>query len=150
MIHNPQKPRTLLVSLILLWLLPLSSHADPGEFSPSLFQFVPTLPDKGEGEGGGWQEAVTRLNFIDARHLVIKTWWCRVTVGMPLRTKTDGKISSKYAAQITADIATAATPETMGLRSEWMTADFCQKFKGVMLKLFGNHHATLGARVEAK
>lgn len=150
MTHRPQKTRTLLVSLALLWLLPLRSHADPGEFSPSLFHFVPTIPDDGRDKAGGWQEAVTRLNFVDARHLVPKTWWCRVTVGMPLRTMEDGRISPDYAAQVTANIATAAAPATMGLRSEWMTADFCQKFKDVMLNLFQKHHATLGARVQAK
>ncbi|HEX2570804.1 MAG TPA: hypothetical protein VH877_14700 [Polyangia bacterium] len=69
---------------------------------------------------------------------------------MPLRTKEDGRISPDYAAQITADVATAATPDTMALRSEWMTADFCQKFKDVMLSLFRKHHATLGVRVEAQ
>jgi hypothetical protein len=149
MIDRHPKTQALLVSLVLLWLLPLRSHADPSEFTPSLFHFVPTVPDRGEGKGGGWQEAVTRLNFIDVRHLVPKTWWCRVTVGMPLRTKMAGKISPDYAAQVTADIATVAAPITMRLRAEWMAADFCKRFRDTMLDQFETHYKALGARVEA-
>jgi hypothetical protein len=150
MINRSLKTRALLVSLVLLCFLPSRSHADPGEYSPSLFHFVTTIRDDGKEEGGGWQEAVTRLKFVDARHLVIKTWWCRVIVGMPLRARMAGRISPDYAAQVTADVAIVAAPVTMALRSEWMAADFCKRFRDVMIQSFRDHYKILGARVEAQ
>jgi hypothetical protein len=80
-----------------------------GAYPPSLFRFITTLPDDGQGKGGGWQVASARLDFVDARHLVPKIWTCLVEVGMPLRTMHDGKISAYYAAQVTAEIATEAS-----------------------------------------
>jgi hypothetical protein len=121
-----------------------------GEFSPSLFHFVTTVRDNGEGKGGGWQEAVTQLQFADGRHPIPHILRCQVKVGMPLRTKEDGRISPDYAAQITAELATAAMPTTVALKSKWMTAEFCKAFKDVMMGLFEEHHSTLGARVQAQ
>jgi hypothetical protein len=118
-------------------------------YSPSLFQFVTTIPDPGAGEVGGWQVATTRLNFIDARRLFVpKTWWCVVEVGMPLRTMHDGRIWARYAAQITADIATEASPRVMPRKSQWMQADFCIQFGDEMRRLFVKRYETIGARVE--
>jgi hypothetical protein len=123
--------------------VPLGTEA----YSPSLFQFVTTIPDDGKGAGGGWQVATARLNFVDARQLLMpKTWSCIVEVGMPLRTAADGRISARYAAQVTADIATEASPRVMLLKPQWMQADFCDQFGEEMLRLFRKRYRTLGAR----
>lgn len=119
-----------------------------GAFSPSLFHFVTTVPDKGTGKAGGWQVASARLNFVDTRYLVAQYWACWVEVGMPLRTERDGKISPADAALITADVATAAAPLVMQLQAEWMPVTFCQKYGEEMRRLFRERYKTVGARVE--
>ena len=124
--------------------VPLST----GAFSSSLFRFVTTIPDDGQGQGGGYQVASARLNFVDVRPFVPQTWSCLVQVGMPLRTEHDGTISSEYAAQITADVATAAAPLAMQRQSQWMPVAFCKKFGDEMRRLFREHYQTVGGRVE--
>ncbi|HEX2568355.1 MAG TPA: hypothetical protein VH877_02270 [Polyangia bacterium] len=119
-----------------------------GAFSPSLFHFVATVPDDGKDEGGGWQVATARRNFVDIRGLVPETWSCLVRVGMPLRTEHDGRISPERAAQLTADVATAAAPRTMQRETRWMPVDFCIRFGIEMRTLFAKKYETVGARVE--
>lgn len=120
-------------------------------YSPSIFQFATTIPDPGTGEVGGWQMATTRLNFVDARRLLVpKTWSCVVEVGMPLRTMHDGRISARYAAQITADIATEASPLVMQRRSQWLVADFCSEYGKEVLSIFRRRYPSLGVRAKGQ
>lgn len=118
-----------------------------GRFSSSIFKFVTTVKDDGKGEAGGWQQASAALNFVDTRFLASRAWSCRMTVGMPLRTLALGQISPESAAEMSADIATAASGDVMHRRPEWLTAEFCQALKDEMLSLFAEHHPYLGARV---
>lgn len=118
-----------------------------GRFSPSIFKFVTTVPDDGEGEAGGWQKASTDLNFVDTQTLIPHVWSCRITVGMPLRTVAHERISPESAAEMSANIATDASGVVMHSRPEWLTAEFCQALKVEMLAMFADLHPDLGARV---
>jgi hypothetical protein len=119
-----------------------------GAFSPSLFNFVTALPDRGTGKGGGWQVATAKLNFVDTRYLVPQYWSCLVEVGMPLRTEHHGKISPADAAQIAADVATEAATLVIQLQTEWMPVAFCKKYGDEMRRLFRERYKSVGARVE--
>lgn len=131
--------------------LPGAVPLNTGAFSPSLFRFVTTVPDDKKDEAGGYQKASARLRFVDSRNLLLpQEWWCQVDVGMPLRTEHAGRISPEYAAQITADVATEATPRVMQRQSQWMPVAFCIQFGVEMRKLFGEHYSTVGATAKAK
>src|SRR4051812_6097274 len=118
-----------------------------GRFSPSVFKFVTTVKDEGEGEAGGWQEASADLNFVDTQTWIPHAWSCRMTVGMPLRTVALGLISPESAAEMSANIATDASGVVMHSRPEWLAAEFCQALKIQMLSLFAKRYSQLGARV---
>ncbi len=126
---------------------PAVTPAGVGRFSPSLFRFVSVIPDDGKDEGGGWQEAAAVLKFIDGRHLIPAAWSCRVTVGMPFRTSSEGRITPEYAADVTATVATDASEAVMHRRSDWLPASFCAEFIGEMRTMFRERHRGLGARV---
>lgn len=117
-------------------------------FSPSVFKFATTLPDDGEGKAGGWQQATGTLTFYRWTSLLPETWSCMVTVGMPLRTELNGKISTQTAASVTAGVATQASFTVMGIKPEVPPGIFCFKFKEEMRSLLKKPPLdTYGARV---
>jgi hypothetical protein len=118
-----------------------------GGFSPSLFKFAPGVRDDGQDLAAGWQVANAELRFVDTRPVIPRIWSCHVTVGMPLRTAVLGRISPEAAAEMTADIATAASTRVMRSRQEWLSAEFCKAFKNEMNLLFFENHRGLGAKV---
>jgi hypothetical protein len=118
-----------------------------GRFSPSIFKFVTTVKDDGQGEAGGWQEASADLSFVDTRTFIPRSWSCHLIIGMPLRVAVLGRIAPDSAAEMSADIATDASGVVMHSRPEWLTAEFCQALKVEMQGLFGERHPHLGARV---
>src|SRR4051812_2340597 len=75
-----------------------------GGFNASEFKFVTTLPES--SPAGGWQVAKANLKFW-AIHLPPRAWQCPVTVEMPFRAEKMGRISSKRAATMSAEVATA-------------------------------------------
>lgn len=84
------------------------------------FHFAVIVKDDGEGEAGGWQDASAKLNFVttDDGHILPYFFRCPVTVGMPIRSKHNGRISAQYAARITAEVTTEIT-EAMMHERDW-------------------------------
>lgn len=117
-----------------------------GSFSSSLFKFNKTQED--DGVGYGWQVAEPTLKFVDGRQEPTQVWTCTLNVGMPLRTQKLGKILAQWAAETSAEVATAASSAVMHSRSAWTPAAFCKAFKDEMVTLFKSEHEGLGARVE--
>lgn len=118
----------------------------------SVFHFTETVKDDGEGEGGGWQEAIARLKFADWRRPFAPVFWqCPIKVGMPLRNKWIGRISASSAATITARAATDATESVMHSRQSWARQEpaYCREFYAEMRKILNPVTHPLGARVEA-
>jgi hypothetical protein len=147
MIRSSPKRWALTAAVVLL--LAAMPAAAIGSFSRSLFRFRVTVKDDGKAEPGGWQEATTQLNFVDARLLLPKTWSCRVTVGMPLRSSAYGRISTDSAAEMSASVATDASQRVMHRQPEWLTAEFCRAFIIEMKDLFRKNYPGLGAKVSA-
>ncbi|WP_437596553.1 hypothetical protein WMF28_28700 [Sorangium sp. So ce590] len=116
-----------------------------GGFDASDFPFV-TLVGHHGGGAGGWQEAKANLHFwrlTFPRRL--RRWDCSVTVGMPLRSTSMGKISSKRAAAMSAKLATEAMRP---LDYKRPTAMFCRELREKMEELFALRYPKLGARVK--
>ncbi len=100
-----------------------------GGFSSSLFQFTVLVSDDGMGRGGGWQVATTTLKFRDFEYVTDpKSWECRITVGMPIRSTTNGIILPEDAAAISAARATFAS-SMVRRQAEWPVKElFCRAF----------------------
>lgn len=118
-----------------------------GGYSASLFKFKTTVPDDGEGLGGGAQQASTSLNFVDGRQDPPQSWSCSLTVELPIRTSTRGVISASKAAEMSAEAATVASGLVMHSRDSWLPASFCIKFKEGMQKTMAALYPGCGARV---
>lgn len=118
-----------------------------GAYSPSQFKFKTTVPDDGEGLGGGAQQAATSLDFIDGRQTPPQAWSCSLTVELPIRTSTRGVISPSKAADMSAESATLASGILMHSRDSWLPASFCIKFKEGMQKTMAALYPGCGARV---
>lgn len=128
-------------------------HAPPpetvqvGSFSSSVFQFVPIVPDDGQGKAGGWQEAIVTLLFSDGRQVPTLRWTCKIRVGMPIRPENYGVISASVAASMSAAAATTASVAVMHRRPMWIPALYCIHFvKDVELTL-NTTWTKLGAKV---
>jgi len=120
-----------------------------GSFSADEFKFVVIVKEGSTRAPGGWQQATTTLRFVDGRQDPARLWTCKVTVGMPLRTKAEGPISPEVAATRTADIATMVSTVVMHSRPSWFQAEFCGVFKEQMQAAFDQVHEGLGARVNS-
>ena len=117
-----------------------------GGFSPSLFKFVTTIPQKDCGPGG-WQEAFAVLTFVDGRQHPTQKWTCGVRVGMPLRTELHGSITPVEAAETSALVATDASRIVMHRQPYWLTAEYCAAFHAEMRVQFNAYYNGIGARV---
>jgi hypothetical protein len=118
-----------------------------GGFSPSVFKFVTTVPDDGQGKAGGWQEATATLTFSDGRQVPTLMWTCTIRVGMPIRPESYGVISPAVAASMSAAAATTASVAVMHRRPMWIPALYCIHFaKEVELNL-KTTWSKLGAKV---
>lgn len=118
-----------------------------GTFSPSLFKFMTTIADDGQGKGGGWQEASTTLRFVRWTGVFPESWDCPIKVGMPLRTAVNGAILAEYAATVSAEIANAAGHQLMHGSTELPQGILCAKLPGTMTELFKARYPSIGARV---
>jgi hypothetical protein len=121
-----------------------------GGFPSSLFKFVTIVHDPGTGPAGGWQEARTRLNFVDTRPRISQRWSCPLVVGMPIRSSVFGQMSKAHAADISAAVADAASARVMHSRPEWLPALFCIKFAEEMNRLFRKEYDGLGASARSR
>jgi hypothetical protein len=109
-------------------------------FSPSEFPFVTIVPDDGTDKGGGWQVAKANLEFEhnDA------TWYCGLTIGMPLRNHVYGKISASRAADISVDVT-----EGVAVKMEYDLPPgiFCTDFRKKVELAFESKYPKLGETV---
>lgn len=114
-------------------------------FKPEEFRFVTTVPDKGEGKAGGWQEAKPNLEF---KRLVIptgtKTWTCSFTIGMPLRPELMGRVDARRAARMSVEVT-----ESVGRSMDFTLPQgiFCHKFVEETRATFKLKYPDLGATV---
>ena len=106
------------------------------------------IPDDGQGLGGGWQEAVATLNFVDGRQSPADSWSCTLNVGMAIRSASLGHISSSEAASMTSTVLTYAASTTMHSRDKWIQSLFCGKLRDNMNAMFASAYAGAGARVK--
>jgi hypothetical protein len=116
-------------------------------FSASNFKFKTTVKDDGEGAGAGWQEASAKLNFVDSRQEPSMSWTCSVVVGMPLRTAERGTISTDWASQRSAEVATTASSTVMHSKDKWEPSAFCRDWGKEMERLLKADKPPVGARV---
>ncbi|AUX43973.1 hypothetical protein SOCE26_054300 [Sorangium cellulosum] len=131
-----------------------SSKCPPGmapyihvDFDPSEFKFVTIVEDDGKDEGGGWQEAKVNLKF---EYAVVpggkNTWYCALTIKMPIRTKEMGLIDLERAVSLSEEIT-----EYVGysMRNEYKLPPgiFCRRFIDNADAAFKLRYPDLGARV---
>ena len=120
------------------------------DFDPSDFPFVTTIPDDGQGKGGGWQVAKANLKF---EHNVIpggtNTWYCAFNIEMPLRTEFMGKIDASRAASLSEEITegVARRPDT---DYSLPPGIFCSQFIDKVDKAFKSTYPRLGATAVKK
>lgn len=113
-----------------------------GSFSASEFHFLSIIPDDGQGDGGGWQEAKVVLKFKRSVGATYESFTCpQMTIGTPLRNKAQGKITATMASETSADIATYVT----GVIDQVPQGIFCVKLKDGMDKMM--RQAISGSRV---
>lgn len=125
---------------------PIPRSITVGKFSASLFKFTTTIPDDGQGKAGGWQSATATLSFEDIRSTP-SAWTCKITVQLPIRSATRGRISPSKAAEMSAEVATITSMALMGSRDKWIPALFCSQFKTGMVKVFDALYPGSGGRV---
>jgi hypothetical protein len=72
---------------------------------PSDFPFVTIVVDDGKGPAGGWQQAKARLPFTKFNApIAMITWYCPITIGIPIRHSVRGYISPATAATMSAAV----------------------------------------------
>lgn len=114
-------------------------------FKASEFPFVTIIPDDGKGKGGGWQEAKANLEFFKIVIPVSVTKWkCQITIGMPLRTETMGKIAPSLAATMSAGITNMVT---IGMDFDLPQGIFCDAFHSGVKATFKATYPRLGSSV---
>lgn len=120
-----------------------------GPFSPVIFKFVTIVADDGKGTAGGWQEASANLRIIRLNYFVIpETWYCPLTIGMPLRTTLNGPISPDYAATLTAKVANQAARIIKKGSSDLPQGIFCIKLKSEITGIFSSQYKSYGVSVK--
>ncbi len=117
-------------------------------FSPSEFPFVTTVQDDGTGKAGGYQEAKANLEFIRAVAStgVEATWYCSLTIKMPLRTELIGKIPASVAATISVDVTESVARDM--LESKVAPGIFCIQFVPAVDAAFKSKYKPYGAQAE--
>ncbi len=111
--------------------------AGPGIFVPihiaADFYFVTVVKDDGQGPAGGWQAAKANLPFRKFSFPTMITWYCTLTIGMPIRHSVRGYISPATAASMSAAVTNSvAGAMASGTDFDLPQGIFCGKFrKGV-------------------
>ncbi len=116
----------------------------PG-FTAKDFPFVTTVPDDGEGKGGGWQVAKVNLEFVRVTIPTdVKVWHCSFKIQMPLRTEFMGKVDAARAAKFSVVVTNEVGP-TMDFKLP--QGIFCDKFREGVTALFPVRYPKLGERI---
>jgi hypothetical protein len=94
---------------------------------PSHFPFVIIVADDGTDKAGGWQAAKANLPFqkFDAPITLI-TWYCPITIGMPIRHSARGYISPATAATMSANVTNSVTSR---MDFDLPQGIFCDRFR---------------------
>jgi hypothetical protein len=117
--------------------------------TPAHFPFVTIVPDDRNDPAGGWQAAKANLPFqkIDLPITLI-TWYCPITIGMPIRHSVRGKISPTEAATMSAAVTNSvANRMASGTDFNLPQGIFCRKFVTEVKAAFPNMYpvaATVG------
>ncbi len=134
--------------------LPTEPKAPPGAgifvpiHNPSDFPFSIIVPDDGAGPSGGWQAAKANLPFKKVNFLSVITWYCPITIQVPIRHWSRGYISPGAAAVMSAAV-TNSVAATMASGSDYELPQgiFCSKFTPGVLAAFSIMYPGLGVRV---
>jgi hypothetical protein len=115
---------------------------------PSHFPFVIILKDDGTDKGGGWQEAKANLPFEKFDFPAAITWYCTITIGMPIRHSVRGYISPATAATMSAAV-TNSVAKRMAESKEFNLPQgvFCIRFRKGVETAFPATYPDLGAKV---
>ncbi len=114
-------------------------------FTAKDFPFVTTVPDRGDGKGGGWQVAKVNLEFIRVTIPTdVKVWHCDFKIEMPLRTEVMGKVDAKRAAKFSVEITNEVAAN---MDYKLPQGIFCERYRRGVEALFPVKYPDLGARV---
>ena len=108
--------------------------AGPGVFIPihvaADFPFVTIVKDDGQGPAGGWQEAKANLPFKKFGFMKMSTWYCTLTIGVPIRHSIVGYISPAAAATMSATVTNSvAGAMAAGTDFDLPQGIFCDRFR---------------------
>jgi hypothetical protein len=92
---------------------------------PSHFPFGVIVPDDGQGKAGGWQAAKANLPFQKIDFPALITWYCPLTIGMPIRHRIRGYISPASAAAMSAAVTNSVASS---MNFDLPQGVFCHKF----------------------
>jgi hypothetical protein len=122
----------------------------PVPYGSKDFPFVVAREDDGKDEGGGWQEVRAILYFGQWIGMLVKyEWKCPIVVGMPRRSKLEGRISASRAAYVTAEVANAVVPAVGASRDTWENQGmaFCAEIRDGMRAMFKAKYGGYGVTV---
>ena len=122
----------------------------PFPYGSKNFPFVVVREDDGKDDGGGWQEARTVLYFGEWIGTLEKyEWKCPIVVGIPVRSRKEGRISASRAAYVTVEVANAVVPALGASRDSWENqgAAFCVALYDGMRDMFKVKYGGYGATV---
>jgi hypothetical protein len=118
------------------------------KFGPSVFPFVTTIPDDGQGKGGGWQVAKVNLEFKRVFiPISVTTWYCPFNIEMPLRTEGMGRIDANRAASLSVEITEDVA---RGMDYSLPQGIFCFQFVQRVDGAFKTKYKLLGATAVKK
>jgi len=138
------------VNSLVVQLLPAQPQVSSGPILfipihfPSHFSFVTIVKDDGKDGAAGWQEAKANLPFAQTLFPIgLKTWWCPITIGMPIRHSVQGYISPATAATKSAAVTNNGASNT---DFNLPYGIFCDKFRDNVKAAFPAMY-NVGARV---
>jgi len=115
---------------------------------PSDFPFTIIVPDDGIGPAGGWQAAKANLPFKKVNFLSVITWYCPITIQVPIRHSKLGYISPANAATMSAAVTNnVAATMASGTDFDLPQGIFCSKFRPGVLAAFSIMYPGVGVRV---
>jgi len=112
---------------------------------PSDFYFVIIVPDDGQGSAGGWQAAKANLPFTKFTFPAMITWYCPLTIEVPIRHRTRGYISPASAAAMSAAVTNSVAS---GMNFDLPQGIFCHKFFVGVEAAYPAMYPDLGVRVK--
>lgn len=112
---------------------------------PSHFPFVVIVADDGQGSAGGWQAAKANLPFQKSTFPVaLITWYCPITIHVPIRHKIRGYISPAMAGSMSAAVTNSVASR---LDYDLPQGIFCHEFFLGVEAAFPLMYPDLGATV---